>query len=93
MAKFYFLTAYSAQDELRNGKEIETHINFGKFTTENFIEKGDTKALERLQRIIENITILNIQVENRYYLNVLQNALNQKAVESFLNVLEERNDT
>ncbi len=92
MTKFYFLTAYSVQDELRNAEEIKTHINFGQFTTNNFIEKGDGKALERLQHIIENINILNMQIANRYYLNVLRNNLNEKVTESFLKVLEERND-
>lgn len=69
MGKFYFLTAYSAEDELRGSEDIKTLIDFGKFNTENFIEKGD---LDRLINIIENIRILNLQNDNKRYLNILR---------------------
>lgn len=52
MAGFYFLTAYPAQDELRSASEIADLIELGKFTSENFIEKGNDADFERLRHMI-----------------------------------------
>jgi len=92
MTKFYFLTAYPAQDELRNGKEIEMHINFGKFKVDNFIEKGNEGDFERLQQVMENTKILNLQSENWHYLNILQNNIDDETAGKFLKVLDEKDD-
>lgn len=64
LSKFYFLTAHPSEDEIRNGNEIETLLNFGQFKRENFIEKGNAQDFKRLQSIIDTIT-LNLQGENR----------------------------
>lgn len=52
MAGFYFLTAYPARDELRSAHEIAHLIELGKFTEDNFIEKGNDTAFERLCTIV-----------------------------------------
>ena len=89
LSKFYFLTAYSAEDELRNGAEIKMHIDFGKFTKNNFIEKGNDKHLERLNYIIENNSIINLRAENIQYLNILGENINFGIAEKFLQVLSD----
>ena len=87
MTKFYFFTAYSARDELRSGKEIETHINFGKFTVENFIEKGSDADFERLQQVMAQSAVLNLQIENKRYLDILRTQIGDKAADKFLAML------
>lgn len=91
MSKFYFLTAYSAQSEIQqHGKEIQSHIDFGKFTIENFIEKGNEEDLRRLQQIVNNITTLNVQAENAYYLTILRRYLDEEIAERFIKILQEK---
>lgn len=57
LEKFYFLTAYSAQDELRSATEVQNLIDFGAFQQQNFIEKGNTKDIERLRNVIERSSV------------------------------------
>lgn len=51
----YFLTAYSAEYELRGQQEIERLLDLRRFTTNNIIEKGDFHAFERLQNEVDNL--------------------------------------
>lgn len=90
LTRFYFLTAYPAQDEIRGSEDIKTHIEFGKFTAKNFIEKANEDDLQRLIRVIENIEILNLQNENKRYLNILRQYIDDATAESFLKVLHEK---
>lgn len=53
--KFYFLTAYSAQHEIRSSAELENFIDLGAFQQKNFIEKGNEADLKRLLEVIRNI--------------------------------------
>jgi len=92
MSKFYFLTAYSAQNEIRGCEEIKTLIDFGKFNTENFIEKGGGKDFDRLCSVINNISILNLQHENMPYLNILRKNIGERAADNFLKIIEEKDD-
>jgi hypothetical protein len=85
LKKFYFLTAYSAEDEIRGADDIRHHVDMGKLNTENFIEKG--KDEEKLKRIIENIEIIKLQNENKIYLDILRKNISDKASEKFLHVL------
>lgn len=74
MKRFFFLTAYPAQEELQSAKDIEQLIDLGKFTAENFIEKGSDKDFERLRQIIDNTESSYLQSENRivqYYKKTL----------------------
>lgn len=89
LTKFYFLTAYSAADELRNSAEVKTHIDFGKFKNENFIEKGKDEYLQKLKDILENISILNLRVENKHYLNILHTCIHDELAENFVKVLSD----
>jgi len=93
LTKFYFLTAYPAQDEIRGVDDLKTLIDFGEFHTKNFIEKGNNEQLERLKLIIENIKIINLQEENKHYLNILRKKIDKEAAEKFLKVLYEKDET
>jgi len=48
----YFLTAYSAQDELRSHRELNLRLDLKRFKEENFIEKDSARGLERLRDTI-----------------------------------------
>ena len=87
LTKFYFLTAYSAEDEIRGADDIRHHIDMGKFNTENFIEKAKNEDIERLKHIVENIKIIKLQNENKIYLDILKNIIGNKASEKFLQIL------
>lgn len=92
LSKFYFMTAYSANDEIRGASDIQTHINLQKFSTDNFIEKGNEADFDRLKSTIDNINSLNLQLENRYYLQILRENINENAANYFLEILENAND-
>lgn len=92
LTKFYFLTAYPTPDEIRGVDDLQMLVNFGEFHVENFIEKGDNAKLEKLKAIIENIKILNLQEENEQYLNILRNRMDEKTAESFLKILDEKDE-
>lgn len=92
LANFYFMTAYSANDEIRGVSDIQTHINLEKFSTDNFIEKGNEADFDRLKSTIDNITILNLQHENREYLQILRKYINEDVADSFLKILTTPND-
>lgn len=91
MTKFYFLTAYPAQaDEIRGSEGIKPHIDIGKFTAENFIEKANEDDLQKLIQVIEKIEILNLQSENKVYLDILRNNISEEAANRFLEVLAKK---
>ena len=92
LTKFYFLTAYPAPDEIRGADDLKTLVDFGKFHSENFIEKADNEQLEKLKLIIENIKILNLQEENKQYLNILRNKIDEGTFEGFLKILDEKDE-
>jgi len=90
MTKFYFLTANSYANEIKSADNIRTHIEFKKFTSDNFVEKGDTREIESLKNRIEKIDVLNIQVENEKYLSILKKYLDDKICDLFIEVLIKR---
>jgi len=91
LQRFYFLSAYPASD-VRGVETIKTFMDFGKFTQEQFFDKSDTTAIEKLKHKIDNIDVLNIQNDNRVYLDILRNNLDEEDAELFLNVLLEKNE-
>jgi hypothetical protein len=93
LRKFYFLTAYPAPDEIRGADDLQMLIDFREFQVENFIEKDDNEQLKKLKSIIENIKILNLQEENKEYLNILRNKIDEKTAETFLKVVAEKEKT
>ena len=93
LSKFYFMTAYSAEDEIRGADDIQTHISLEKFSTDNFIEKSNPEDFERLKSTIDNIDILNLQLENRDYLQILRNNIDEKITDIFLKILATPNDS
>lgn len=63
MQKFYFLSAYPVQDELQGAEDIGNLIDLGKFTVENFIEKGNETNIERLREIISTTDLSDTSYE------------------------------
>lgn len=92
LSKFYFMTAYSANDAIRGAGDIQTHINLERFSTDNFIEKGNEADFERLKFTIDNIKILHLQFENRDYLQILRKNINEESAKSFLKILDEKDE-
>lgn len=90
--KFYFLTAYSAEDEIRNSEYIKQHIEFEKFNQRNFIEKGNSEHLRRMKDIIKSNRVISIQNENKLYLRILRNRISDDAAFVFFKVLSELDD-
>jgi len=90
-AKFYYLTANtSPDDEIRGQDDITALIeHFGDFKTQNMIEKG---AIEKLKEVVENIPIMNLQYENKAYLDILRKNIGNEAADGFLKILEEKDD-
>ncbi len=50
--RFYFLTAFPGQDEIRGIQKIKNRIDLAEFQRKNFIEKGDRTALQLLRSAI-----------------------------------------
>ena len=90
--KFYFLTAYSSADEIRNSENIKTLIDLGNFKNLNFIEKGNKNNIDRLKDVMRNNNIINIRSTNRFYISILENYLGEEIVESFIKVIQRKND-
>lgn len=91
--KFYYLTAYSGeQDEIRRSEIIGKLIDLKKFGENNLIEKGNTDDIKKLQHIIENNKILNLQNENMRYLTILRTNINDRAWDDFVGVLKRKDD-
>jgi len=88
--KFYFLTA-NPSDDIRNIERIKLHFDFEKFSTENFIDKTDTSKIEKLRNIINSHSVLQIQHENRIYLNLLKTHIGENAVKEFIKLLVDKN--
>jgi len=85
--KFFFLTAYSAKDELRSSEEIGNYILMEQFSERNFIEKGKEEDFERLKGIIDNNEVINLIHENMDHLLILKKQIDDKTAELFLDIL------
>ncbi len=82
---FYFLTAYSYDDEIRGKEDIQDLIDFDRLRAENFIDKSNPDEINRLQNIIETQPMLIIQNENQKYLEILKRRIGEDAsVMSFM---------
>lgn len=90
--KFFFLTAYSARDELRGSEVIGEYILMKQFTEKNFMEKGKEEDFDRLKGIIENNEIISLIHENTDYLLILKRHIDDEAAGLFLDVLHFQND-
>lgn len=88
LTKFYFLTGYPAQDEVRGNENIQGIIDVDTFNSKNFIGKGESG---RLKEIIDNIKVINLRNDNKIYLDSLRNNIADKAAERFFDVLVKKN--
>ncbi len=87
MRRFYFLTSYvSGKTELRS-HELKRLLDTNRFVANNFIRKGSDKGGQRLQQLINSIQILDLRNENRHYLKILRDNLDEKASYWFLHLL------
>lgn len=91
LMKFHFLTAYNEND-VRGKDIIEMYLDFGAFTGEQFFDKSNQSALDKLKYKIDHIVGLNIRYENRRYLDILRENLGEEDAELFLKVLLEKDD-
>ena len=87
--KFFFLTA-NTTDSLKNINEIQSHIDFGRFKAKNFIDKAESKELEKLKQRIENNEIINLRKENMLYLQILENRIAKTFSERFFHLLKNK---
>ncbi len=89
--KFYFLTAYSAEEELRGEQHLIKHLieHIQDFKRENIIEKG---ALEKLIEIIEDLPVLRLQHENSFHLDILHRHLGEEPADLFLRILADKDN-
>jgi len=92
-SKFYFMTAYSAEEGIRGASDIQGFINLEIFSKDNFIEKGKDADFDRLKNRIDNIAVLNLQLENRDYLQILRKNIDEKTADFFLEILSTPNDS
>lgn len=84
--KFFFLTANS-KEGLKNLEEIKKHIKWGKFSSDNFIDKTDNRQKEKLRNIINSHQQMLVQLENLEYINILQKYVGEKASDEFISLL------
>lgn len=90
---FYFLTAYGANDEIRNNEAIKTLIDFGQFNEMNFIEKGNKNDIARLQTAMASSKSLTIYFQNLRYYQILKQNIDQQVADRFLNVQKDLCDS
>jgi hypothetical protein len=93
LQKFNFLSAFPTgpNDKIRGVENIETFIYMKTFTEEQFFEK-DSPRIDDLKKKIDKIEVLNTQYDNRVYLNILRDCLDEKYADLFLRVLSEKDE-
>jgi len=90
LQKFNFLSAYP-KDHIRGIETIQTFIDMKKFKEEQFFDKDD-EGIVKLKKKIDSIEALNIQEDNRIYLDILSCNLHAKDADLFLQVLLRKDD-
>jgi hypothetical protein len=90
--RFYFLTAYSFENEIKGADDLKQHIEFSKFGRENFIEKADANDINRLQNIIENQQSFLIRHENLKFMEILKQRIGENVSDRFCDILVNRNN-
>lgn len=88
-SQFYFLTAYTSS-ELQNAEEIFNLIERKTFKKNNIIEKGNSDSTRELINKINNIDIVNLQLENKEFIEILRSKIGGKAAYSFIMLLKNK---
>jgi len=92
--KFYFLTAYPASQEIISAKTVQHYIEFDRFQIQNFIDKSNPDDFNRLKEIVENIDTLNIQADNKVYVDILRKYFDHSKSENFIElIIDKDNET
>jgi len=89
--RFYFLTAYSFEDEIKGAEDLKTHVEFKKFGRDNFIEKASSNDIDRLRNVIENQPAFLIRHDNLEYLEILKKRIAENVSDSFWYILVNSN--
>jgi len=90
--RFYFLTAYSFEDEIKGAEDLKNHVEFKRFGRENFIEKASSNDINRLRNVIENQPAFQIRHENLKYLEILKQRIAENVSDGFMDILEKSNN-
>lgn len=88
-SQFYFLTAYTSS-ELQNAEEIFGLIERKTFKKNNIIEKGNSESTRELINKINNIDIVNLQLENKEFIEILRSKIAGKAAYNFIMLLKNK---
>jgi len=90
--RFYFLTAYSFEDEIKGAEDLKNHVEFKRFGRGNFIEKASSNDIDRLRNVIEKQPAFLIRNENLKYLEILKQIISENVSDSFWYILVNSNN-
>ena len=86
--KFYFLSAFS-DSSIQGADDLKLYIDTGDFSKKNFIGKSeDTK----LKELINKHELLNIQSENKEFIDIIREPIGNKAVKRFCEAIERKDN-
>ena len=88
-SQFYFLTAYTSS-ELQNAEEIFGLIERKTFKKNNIIEKGNSESTRELINKINNIDIVNLQLENKEFIEILRSKIGERASDKYIHLLSKK---
>ncbi|MBN1968669.1 MAG: hypothetical protein JXR48_18385 [Candidatus Delongbacteria bacterium] len=85
-SRFYFLSAYS------KSSNVLTLIDNGTITENNYVEKGNKETTNWLVKKVINLNeVLNIQIENKEFIQILENHLSEDATSRFVSIIQYSN--
>jgi len=91
MKKFYYLTPHSyKQRDINIPEAVKALIDMNKFMANNFIEKNNEKGFKRLQKLVNNVKLLDVRNENRHYLKILKDNIDEESAQRFLLMLHNK---
>lgn len=91
-SSFFFLTAYSADQVIRNEQLLENLIDLKQFKKENFIEKDNQQDLSRLKNSLVAFKQINIYNQNKEYHSILLSLTGRDTANSFLSIVIEKDN-
>jgi len=89
---FFFLTAYSADQVIRNEQILDELIDLKKFKKENFIEKDNQQDLSRLKNSLKAFKEVSIYNRNKEYHSILLSLTDSKTANSLYSILLEKDN-
>jgi len=92
MNSFFFLTAYTADQVIRNERLFEHYIDFNKFKKDNFIEKSNESDMKRLREKLKAFREITTLHTYREYFNILVKMTDKGTANTFLKVAHDKDD-